>query len=54
MLSDEDLFRDPGLEVARLTSGEAREIVVPVELTRENMEARRFKLSIRLQLDSVD
>ncbi|HEX6852354.1 MAG TPA: GTPase domain-containing protein [Candidatus Polarisedimenticolaceae bacterium] len=48
-----DLFDDPNLEVANLAPGEAREIVVPVELG-EGTAARRFALSIRLRLDPVE
>jgi signal recognition particle receptor subunit beta len=48
-----DLFDDPNLEVANLAPGEAREIVVPVQLG-EGTAARRFALSIRLRLDPVD
>lgn len=50
---DADLFEDPSLEIARLGSGDAREIEVPVELV-EGAARRRFKLSIRLRLDPVD
>jgi hypothetical protein len=50
---DEDLFRDPTLEVATLATGEAREILVPVEL-RDGAAVRRFKLSVRLRLDPLD
>ncbi len=48
-----ELFEDPTLDVARLTAGEAREIVVPVEIA-EGTAVRRFKLSIRLKLDPLD
>ena len=51
--SDDDLFADPELEVARLDPGDAREIVVPVQLG-EGRSARRFKLTIRLRVDAVD
>ena len=51
--SDEDLFEDPHLQVARLASGQAQEIVVPVEL-REGEAIRKFKLSVTLRLDPVD
>jgi signal recognition particle receptor subunit beta len=51
--SDDELFNDPSLEVARLASGEAREIVVPV-MVGEGPEARRFKLSVVLRLDATD
>jgi hypothetical protein len=48
-----ELFEDPTLDVARLAAGEAREIVVPVEIA-EGTAVRRFKLSIRLKLDPLD
>lgn len=48
-----DLFDDPTLEVTRLAAGEAREIVVPVEIG-EGTSLRRFKLSLKLRLDRVD
>lgn len=48
-----DLFDDPNLEVANLAPGEAREIVVPVQLG-EGPALRRFALSIRLRLDPVE
>jgi signal recognition particle receptor subunit beta len=51
--SDDELFNDPSLEVARLTEGEAREIVVPV-LLGEGAQAKRFKLSVLLRVDPVD
>jgi hypothetical protein len=51
--SSDDLFNDPGLDIARLGAGEQREILVPVQLG-EGREARRFKLSIRLRLDPAD
>jgi hypothetical protein len=51
--SDEDLFSDPSLEIARLAEGQAREIIVPVMLG-EGPSARRYKLAIRLRLDAVD
>jgi len=51
---DDDLFNDPNLEVARLASGEAREIVIPVEVGDEASGCRRYKLSLKLRLDSVD
>jgi mutual gliding-motility protein MglA len=50
---DDDLFNDPGLEVAHLEAGQAREIVVPV-LLGAGPSARRFKLAIRLRLDPID
>jgi hypothetical protein len=52
--SDDDLFQDPDLEVARLATGQAREIVIPVEVGDEQTGTRRFKLSLRLRLDPVD
>ncbi len=51
--SDDDLFTDPSLEVARLSDGEAREIIVPVMLG-DGPSARRYKLAIRLRFDAVD
>jgi len=48
-----ELFEDPGLDVARLRAGEAREILVPVEIV-EGTALRRFKLSLRLLLDRLD
>ncbi len=50
---DRSLFADPNLEVARMSPGEAREIVVPVEL-RDGAAVRRFKLSVTLRLTPVD
>ncbi len=50
--TESDLFDDSGLEIARLAEGEAREIVIPVELG-EGAAARRFKLSLRLRLDPL-
>jgi signal recognition particle receptor subunit beta len=52
--SDDDLFEDPNLEIARMAPGEAREIVIPVEVGSENSGARRFKLTLRLHLDPID
>ena len=52
--SDDDLFNDPNLEIARLTSGEMREIVVPVEIGDDPRTTRRFRLSFKLRLDPVD
>ena len=51
--SDHELFEDPSLDIARLGTGEQREILVPVQLG-EGPAARRFKLSIRLRLDPID
>jgi hypothetical protein len=48
-----ELFEDPSLDVARLSTGEAREILVPVEIV-EGAAVRRFKLSLRLRLDPLD
>jgi signal recognition particle receptor subunit beta len=50
---DDALFSDPSLEVTRIESGGAREIVVPVEIG-EGTERRRFKLSVTLRLDPVE
>jgi signal recognition particle receptor subunit beta len=50
---DDELFDDPSLDVARLSPGEQREILVPVQLG-EGAQARRFKLSIRLKFDPID
>ena len=49
----EELFLDPDLEIARLASGDSKEIVVPVELV-EGTTVRRFKLSLKLRLDPLD
>jgi mutual gliding-motility protein MglA len=49
----EELFEDPDLEIARLASGDSKEIVVPVEIV-EGTTVRRFKLSLRLRLDPLD
>jgi hypothetical protein len=51
--SDDDLFDDPNLEVARLAAGETREIVIPVEVGDTATGVRRYKLSVRLRLDTV-
>ena len=50
---DRSLFEDPLLDVARLAAGEAKEIVVPVEIG-EGASVRRFKLSLTLRLDPVE
>jgi mutual gliding-motility protein MglA len=50
--TDDDLFSDPSLEIARLAEGQGREIVVPVMLG-EGKNAKRYKLAIRLRLDRV-
>ena len=51
--SDDDLFSDPSLDVARMTDGETREIVVPVVLGAGESQ-KRYKLAIRLRLEPVD
>jgi signal recognition particle receptor subunit beta len=51
--SDDDLFRDPSLEVAHLDDGDTREIIVPVILG-EGALARRFKLAVRIRFDAVE
>jgi len=51
---DADLFNDPSIDVAQMAPGEEREIIVPVEVGDATSEARRFKLSIRLRLDSIE
>jgi signal recognition particle receptor subunit beta len=48
-LEDHELFNDPGLEVARLAAGMTQDVIIPVEVG-----TRRFKLSLRLQLDDVN
>jgi signal recognition particle receptor subunit beta len=53
-LGDRDLFDDPTLEIARLASGDVREIVIPVQVGDEASAARRYKLSLKLRLDPVD
>jgi signal recognition particle receptor subunit beta len=52
--SDDDLFDDPNLEVARLAAGELREIIVPVEVGDAETGVRRYKLGLKLRLDPVD
>jgi hypothetical protein len=52
-LADRELFEDPSLDVARMSTGEEREIVVPVEIASGPL-TRRFKLCVRLRLDPVD
>lgn len=54
LATDQDLFEDPSLEVAQVTSGVERSIVIPVELGDADREKRRFKLTIQLRLDPVD
>lgn len=51
---DDDLFNDPGLDVAHLSAGETREILIPVELGDAQSGVRRFKLSVQLRLDPLD
>jgi hypothetical protein len=53
-LDDQSLFSDPSLEVAQMAPGDAREIVIPVEIGQAGVGLRRFKLSLRLRLDPVD
>ena len=48
-VDDQELFGDPSLEIARLEAGQAQDVIIPVEVG-----TRRFKLSLRLQLDAVD
>lgn len=50
---DDSLFTDPGLEVAKVRSGGAQEIIVPVELG-DGLATRRFKLTVTLRFDPVD
>jgi signal recognition particle receptor subunit beta len=54
VVGDKELFEDPSLEIARMASGQEREIVIPVELKDGESGLRRFKLSVRLRLDNVD
>jgi signal recognition particle receptor subunit beta len=51
---DDELFNDPSLEVARMAAGEAREIIIPVEVGDERTGMRRYKLALKLRLDPVD
>jgi len=51
--SNDDLFSDPSLEIAKMAVGQSREILVPVMLG-EGAAARRFKLAIRLRLDPIE
>jgi hypothetical protein len=51
---DDELFNDPSLEVARMAAGEAREIIIPVEVGDERTGLRRYKLALKLRLDPVD
>jgi hypothetical protein len=48
-VDDQELFGDPSLEIARLEAGQTQDVIIPVEVG-----TRRFKLSLRLQLDAVD
>ncbi len=50
---DHELFDDPNLDVTSIAPGEAREIVIPVEIGAAG-QTKRFKLSVRLRLDPVD
>ncbi len=52
-VSGTDLFDDPSIEVARMSAGEQREILIPVEIDGR-VGTKRFTLSIRLRLDPVD
>ena len=54
VVKDSELFEDPSLDIAKMASGQEREILIPVELKDGESEARRFKLSIKLRLDRVD
>jgi hypothetical protein len=54
VVSDDELFEDADLGVARMASGEEQLIVVPVELGDVETGVRRFKLSVRLRLEPVD
>ncbi len=51
--SDDALFLDPMLEVARLEPGQTQEILIPVELTQAGAGVRRFKLALKLRLDAL-
>jgi len=51
---DDDLFNDPNLEIAQLSAGQTREIVIPIEVAAADSAVRRFKLALKLRLDSVD
>jgi signal recognition particle receptor subunit beta len=53
-VQDTDLFEAPGLDVARLTAGEDREIVIPLEVEQSDRTVQRFKLSIRLRMEPID
>jgi len=54
LATDNDLFQDPDLDIARLQPGDERAIVVPVEMKGPDGETRRFKLSLSLRLDPVE
>ena len=45
-----DLFNDPSLEVAQLSPGQMREILIPVEVTNADQGTKRYKLSLRLHM----
>jgi signal recognition particle receptor subunit beta len=53
VVTDSELFDDPGIDIARMMAGEEREVVVPVEFQDGDHPVRRFKLSIRLRMDAV-
>jgi hypothetical protein len=50
---DDDLFQDPDVEVLQLQPGKPREIAVPVQVG-EGPNAKRFKLTVRVNIDSTD
>jgi len=52
--TDGDLFEDPSLEIAHLVDGQTREIVIPVQVGEGSSALRRYKLSLKLRLDSID
>jgi len=54
VVGDNDLFEDPSVEVSRLSGGETREIIVPVEVGEPGGAKRRYKLAIQLRLDPVE
>jgi signal recognition particle receptor subunit beta len=54
VLTDQDLFNDPSLEIAHLAAGQTREIVIPVQITGQDETFRRYKLSLRMKLDPVE
>ena len=51
VMTDDALFEDPDVEVARMTAHEGREIVIPVELGDGETAVKRYKLSITLRFD---